>query len=240
MPVIETAGEYHPKGDCPKCKGAGFVHPFNHLTQSPNFSEAKPCDAPCCLLDSIRAYKRGEVYMKEQGIEPTKTFDNFKVTGGCADARESWEATKAFADGSARFINLLLYGNVGCGKTHLCNAAARTLNERGIMVKLYTVADLLSLLRTAIDKGQAEDEVHALENQTCLILDDFKPEYESMWATSRLEEIIDYRHRNLHLTMVTTNRTLSELPERLVSRFADVDCGKIILNSAPDYRRRRK
>jgi DNA replication protein DnaC len=191
-------------------------------------------------MDSVRAYLGGEGLMREHGVEPTKTLDNFRITGKCAGAREAFEAARDFAEGEANYVNLLIYGGVGCGKTHLCNAVARRMHERGVETRLYTVADLLSLLRVAIGRGDAEEDINRLKECKCLILDDFKPEDDSLWALARLEEIIDFRYRCSRLMMVTTNRNLSELPERIASRFSDVDCGRVVLNEAPDYRRRLK
>ena len=59
----------------------------------------------------------------------------------------------------------------------------------------------------------------------------------SAWEYGQLEEIINHRsHENL-FTILTTNRDLTELPERVVSRFQDPDIGRVVLNSGKDYRR---
>lgn len=59
----------------------------------------------------------------------------------------------------------------------------------------------------------------------------------SEWEYGQLEEIIGVRYRERLFTILTTNRNLTELPERIVSRFNDPEVGRVILNSAGDFRR---
>jgi len=67
---------------------------------------------------------------------------------------------------------------------------------------------------------------------------DLLDEYGSEWEWGELEDIINYRYRERMFTVMTTNRDLTELPERVVSRFRDPDIGVVVLNSGKDYRRR--
>ena len=59
----------------------------------------------------------------------------------------------------------------------------------------------------------------------------------SDWEYGQLEEIIIVRYRERLFTILTTNRDLTELPERVVSRFRDPEVGRIVLNEGEDYRR---
>ncbi|MBA7590759.1 hypothetical protein ES708_32896 [subsurface metagenome] len=61
----------------------------------------------------------------------------------------------------------------------------------------------------------------------------------SEWELGQLEEIIAIRYRERLFTILTTNRDLTELPERVVSRFKDPDVGRVVLNDGADYRRRK-
>jgi hypothetical protein len=56
------------------------------------------------------------------------------------------------------------------------------------------------------------------------------------WEYSQLEEVVDARYDRRLLTLMATNRHLSELPDRVVSRLRDPEVGVIVLNSAKDYR----
>ena len=127
---------YRPREDCPACHGAGFLHPMD----GPNVLYWKiiPCYAPGCLLDSIR------------GGQPTsaaQTFDNFVSVAG---AEKAFKAAKALASGEASFIWLLIYGQPGNGKTHLCNAVLRAVHDRGLKAQMVLAGDLFSTLREAM------------------------------------------------------------------------------------------
>ena len=60
----------------------------------------------------------------------------------------------------------------------------------------------------------------------------------SSWEYGQLEDIVCYRYRERLMTVLTTNRDLKELPERIVSRFSDTDVGLCVLNEGTDYRRK--
>jgi len=147
---------------------------------------------------------------------------------------------KAFAEGTSTKPFLLLYGLVGCGKTHLCNAAAITLNYRGVDCRLFSVTDLLKRLRQSMNDNTIEQLVDEVESYQVLILDDFGAEYQTDWASARLFEIIDSRYRAELPLLLTTNYDLKDLPQRVVSRFCDPALGDPVLISAPDYRRRKR
>jgi len=53
----------------------------------------------------------------------------------------------------------------------------------------------------------------------------------------QLEKIIRVRYRERLFTILTTNRDISELPERIVSRFEDAEVARKVLNSGIDYRK---
>ena len=223
-----------PNPDCPRCRGAGFIHPWDHAENKPAYSTVIPCNEVGCMAGSIRGYRFAGSFLKERGMTVAQTFATWQVVTG---AEEAYKAARQFATASGDIFFLLIYGGVGNGKTHLANSVALALNEKSIDTCLYVVADLLAELRQRIKDNTIEERVKWLKELPALILDDFKPEYQSEWASSRVEEIISYRYRTLLLTMMTTNRNLNELPERISSRFLDKDLGRVILNTGPDYRR---
>jgi DNA replication protein DnaC len=231
---LENYG-YAPNPHCPICKGAGMVHPLKH--GGVDYSRVIDCPAKGCINDSFAAYKRGESQMAVIGVSPKlQTFANFSKFDR---VRETFKVFKDLASGESTYMMVLCYGVTGNGKTHLCNALARELTERGVSIKLYTVADMVSELRKGIDDNTIEDMVSKLKNVEALILDDFK-EYGSVWELSRIEGIIDARYRNALITVLTTNQELRTIPDRIVSRFMDPALGKVVLNEGQDYRKRRR
>ena len=135
---------------------------------------------------------------------------------------------------------------MGNGKTHLCQALAIVLNWRGIDVKLYVVADLVSSLKMAIPNFTIDVDMLRLKEIEALILDDLGFEegkeggqYKlgTDWEEGKLEEILVARYRKRLITVLITNGDAKRLPERIFSRFSDLNVSQLVLNSAPDYRR---
>jgi len=166
------------------------------------------------------------------------TFDNFKPTQGTGMA---FAAFRQLASGETEWRMLLCYGGVGNGKTHLCEATAIALYKRGFFCRVMTMARIMRALKECMrpDSLTAYDE---LIDRYCrcerLIVDDVGMGGSgSEWEFGQLEEIVVVRYRERLFTILTTNRDLTELPERIVSRFRDHDIGRVVLNSGEDYRR---
>ena len=217
---------YHPNPNCPACKGAGFVHP--RRGEQIVHAEEIPCSAPGCLQENIRRSITGETV--------TQTFDTFAPVPG---TEKALKAARALASGKAEFIWLLIYGRPGNGKTHICNAIVRAVRDRDVDVRTVLAADLFSLLREAIKDNKADQMLRRFKDIQFLAIDDYGVEYGSDWEQAKMDELITSRYMNALPTVLITNKDLSELPERLRSRFNDKVVSRIIHNTAPDYRTRR-
>jgi DNA replication protein DnaC len=223
---------------CEKCRGLGMLHPIsiNGMTQ---WDKTIMCSEKGCLKESFEARQRGDATLALTGIAQAKvqTFDNFKLVKG---VRETYYAFKKLADAEADCMMLLVYGGVGNGKTHLCHALVRRLHADGIPVLYYAAQDMYADLRKGIESNTIEQTVDKLKNIDALVIDDFKVlEKSTNWEVPKLEEIIDYRYRNIALTVLVSNQDLDAIPERIVSRFDEPGIGKLVLNKAGDFRRQR-
>ena len=145
-------------------------------------------------------------------------------------------AFKALSYGDTKKPFLLCYGGVGNGKTHLCQALTIALNQRGIDAYYYRVPDLLKTLRAAIDTHDSDSWMKSLANVQALVLDDFGLEAQTLWSTATLEDIIDARWQEKRITVMTTNKNITDLPARLQSRFSDTELSVYVLNKGMDYR----
>lgn len=166
------------------------------------------------------------------------TFENFKPVTG---AGKALAAFKALASGKTQWKMLLCYGGVGNGKTMLCEATAIELYKRGIRCGVITMSRLMRMLKHGMRPEPLRSYNELLEDfcyRKYLIIDDVGMGGSgSEWEFGQLEEIIVVRYRERLFTILTTNRDLTELPERITSRFFDPDVGRVVLNSASDYRR---
>jgi len=162
------------------------------------------------------------------------TFENFKPMPGTERALAAFKAVLAGPE-----FMLLCYGGVGNGKTHLCEAAAIELYKRGKFCRVMKMPEMLSTLRRAIDDPEMNYDV-ILDNYCYaerLIVDDIGAGgSDSDFGDRVLERIVVARYGRQLFTIVTSNREISELPERVKSRFEDVVTSYLVLNEGADYR----
>lgn len=118
---------------------------------------------------------------------------------------------------------LLMSGQSGCGKTHLCAAISNKLLSDGIAVK-YT--DWLDLMRSI--KSFDYRKLEECRNARALFLDDLYKRNPSPEESKATMELINHRYRNGLLTIVTSERTaveLLEIDEAVVGRIIE-KCGR--------------
>lgn len=224
---------YHPKHGCVACHGAGFVHPRKE-DGSTDYTKVVPCRAKGCLCDSAIAYKMGKIRANSGVIEQKQCFESFnaEIPGVKKAYTASWRIAEDLGD-----VNwLLIYGGVGNGKTHLLNSIANRVMDRGIPTRLVMMADLMAELRMSMEDHKADQRLDELKKVPFLIIDELGLELGTDWEKSRIEELFASRWANARHTVVATNRDITELPQRLQSRFRDKHFGKAIINEAPDYR----
>ena len=199
------------------------------------------------LTQNLKTFEEREPSLEEKREELRKslglsslehTFENFKPVPG---TREALAAFRALAQGKTSWKMLLCYGGVGNGKTYLCEAAAFALYKRGLFCRVLTMARIMGALKECMGL-ERQNSLEELQRNYCyadrLILDDVGMGGSgSEWEFGQLEEIVVARYRERLFTIMTTNRDLTELPERIVSRFRDPDVGMVVLNEGADYRR---
>ena len=232
---------YRPDEHCLMCKGGGFLHPLNENGE-PHYHLVVPC---ACYVKSAKAYLAGHEYQEKQGANlKSQTFANFRLAIGPGGSREAVEAARAWCDPKAEFIWLLIYGGTGNGKTHLCNAALTALFARGRNARLVTASGFVAALRMGMDDHTTDTVMAEYQQVIALIVDDLgagmkhPSEKGSEWEWGRIEELLVARYEAMRPTMCTTNLDLSQLPERIASRFSDKQMARVVLNAGGDYRTR--
>ena len=68
--------------------------------------------------------------------------------------------------------DLVLYGDVGTGKTHLATALAAAACRRGLQARFFTTSSLVMQLRRAKDDQRLDKELAALARNQLLIIDE--------------------------------------------------------------------
>ena len=68
--------------------------------------------------------------------------------------------------------DLVLYGDVGCGKTHLAIAIGRLACQQGIPTRFFTASSLVMRLRNASAEQRLDRELAAIGKAELVILDE--------------------------------------------------------------------
>ena len=143
---------------------------------------------------------------KDNGINPEMAYAHKYV--------ENWEDMKARSSG------LLLWGNVGTGKSFFAGCIANALLEKGVPVLMTNFSRILNTL-TGMHFEDRNQFIDSLNRYSLLIIDDLGIERNSEFALEQVFNVIDSRYRSKKPLIVTTNLTLTEL------------------NNAPDVAHRR-
>jgi DNA replication protein DnaC len=218
---------------CPICNDAGFLRvdvPLGH----PNFGRIFPCE--CRVRDREERLVEDLRRLSNLDAFPERTFESFdkNVSG----IEEAYKAAYEFARNPNGWLFFL--GPCGTGKTHLAVAIALYAMERHKMSVLFTVVpDLLDHLRATFDPNQGvayDDRFNAIRNAQLLILDDLGTENTTPWAREKLYQIFNHRHNERLATVVTSNKDIRELDERIASRLLDRHLTRFVEIDAEDER----
>jgi len=166
-----------------------------------------------------------------------QSFDNFKRVKG---TEKSLKHARALASGEADFVFLLIYGPTGGGKSHLCNSIVKQVSERGLQVRTIMAADLFAQLKEAMKDHRTDALLRGFKEVYFLAIDDYGVEYNSEWELAKFDELMTSRYAMGLPTVVITNKDLSYLPERVLSRFHDRVMSRMCHNDAADYRETKR
>ena len=117
---------------------------------------------------------------------------------------ENWESLRR------RAMGMLLWGDVGTGKSFIAGCIANALLDRGVPVLMTNFARILNRL-TDFSAGDRNAYIDDLNRFQLLIIDDLGVERNSEFAREQVFNIIDSRYRAKLPLIVTTNLPLQEL-----------------------------
>ncbi len=184
-----------------------------------------------------------ELYVRLSNI-PIETMKTHRLETWQHRSSESWwPQIKQYADGSYNRPFLTFLGTVGTGKTHMAFAIGWAWLARSRSVLYYQVENLLDALRRGYSSWQKGDSdgyytiLQFTQNTELLILDDFGAQHETEWATSKLDQIVDYRYIHKKPLIATTNLALDRLPARIGDRLSE---GVLVHLAGESFRKKQK
>lgn len=120
------------------------------------------------------------------------------------DYVEHWEEMKE------KSLGLLLWGDVGTGKSFFAGCIANALLEQGIPVLMTNFSRILNTL-TGMYSDDRNHFIDSFNKYSLLIIDDLGIERSTDFALEQVFNVIDSRYRSKKPLIVTTNLTLDEL-----------------------------
>ena len=141
------------------------------------------------------------------------------------DARKTCQGFVTDFSGSSP--NLLLYGDVGIGKSFLTHCIAKKLLDTSHTVLYLTSLQLFDILERNKfrheDISTSNEQIAYMLQSDLLIIDDLGAELVNGFTSSQLYYFIEERHINHKSTIISTNLSFQELrdrySERIFSRF---------------------
>ena len=134
---------------------------------------------------------------------------------------------------------LTLGGSPGTGKTHLAQAAASALKNRGRTVIYRSEAGLIGELMSRMKNKTTEALLEAICLTPWLILDDMGVATRTDWNQSILDRVINARYELAQTgqgaTLITTNVEAKDLSARVRRRLTEPGVSQVQPVRAPSY-----
>ncbi len=211
---------------CPICKDTGYVNQ----------------DRCKCFKDKII----NKLYLQSNlsNILEKENFQTFRLDYYSKEKRADYDyspydnivnilnSAKAFVDNfgtdQKERGNILIYGEVGLGKTFLTNCIAKAILDKGHQVLYVSANELFQNIFSPYLMNQEKvlaDLYKYVYNCELLIIDDLGTELANTFTISNLFELINQRNIQGHSTVISTNLGLKELKtkysERIMSRLIE-------------------
>jgi len=224
---------------CAICRDAGVVHPVGE-NGKPQYNQVVPCE---CSRERVlrERYEHMLKFCQLPAATDNWTFETFDASG---PLKEAYDTALQLAEERGNIKWLTLVGDVDVGKSHLAVAVCRRWLARGKPARYVLVPLMLEELRSSYNReGEYDRLMNFLLTVPLLVLDDLGAQKPTEWAVEKLMLIVDYRYVNGLPLVVTTNRSLDDLPgdtyHRIGSRLLRADFARVVAIDAPEYRTRR-
>jgi chromosomal replication initiator protein len=169
------------------------------------------------IIPGIRAVK------VDSHLNKNYTFQNF-IEGDCNKLARSAGMAIAKKPGGTAFNPLVIYGQVGLGKTHLAQAIGNQVAElhKNKNVLYSTTESFTNQIIQAIKNNAINEFVSYYQTIDILILDDIQFLANKQKTQEIFFHIFNHLHQSGHQIILTSDRApkdMAGMEERLISRF---------------------
>ena len=162
--------------------------------------------------EQLRERQQKIARMKSSGLQDAAlrayTFAN--DNGINPEMQKAHNYVEHWAEMKAGSTELLLWGNVGTGKTFFAGCIANALLDQGVPVLMTNFARILNAL-SSMGFEDKNKYIDSFNEYSLLIIDDLGMERITEFALEQVFNVIDARYRSKLPLIVTTNLTLDEL-----------------------------
>ncbi len=149
------------------------------------------------------------------------TFENFKVTKyNEKNLRLCKRYATAFDQMLEKCQGLLMWGNVGTGKSFAAAAIANYLLEHQVPVIMTSFTKILEIIDS--NRNEESNTINKLSWAKLVIFDDLGAERCTDYALEKVYNIVDERYRQKLPMILTTNLTLQEMKDETDIRYARI------------------
>lgn len=203
------------------------------------------------LLEFVRDLLQDEVELRDQNkinrlmkkaaFPCYKSFDNYEMDRITLPEDLSFSSITdcSFIDDKT---NLVLYGPVGTGKSHMAVATGIIACQKGLRVRFFTVASLVRLLSQSAKNGNLEKLIQELQKIDLLILDEWGYVPVDREGARLLFQVISDSYERKSI-IITTNLEFSRwgsvmVDEQMAAAMIDrlIHHGYLILFEGQSYR----
>ncbi|MFZ7340602.1 ATP-binding protein [Streptococcus suis] len=140
------------------------------------------------------------------------TFENADEDTDKEIIKKAKNYVKHFEEMRKDNVGLLLYGNVGSGKTYIaCSIANAIITEYSYTVKMRNFAQILNDLQKGGFNLDRNEYIEQITSSTLLILDDFGIERNTEYALEQIYNVINARYLKAIPTIITTNLNFKDI-----------------------------
>jgi DNA replication protein DnaC len=155
-----------------------------------------------------RERRRLERHLKEARLPVDKTLERFEFDAIAGADRAQLSRLACETGWVETAHNVLLFGPLGVGKSHLAAAIGQALIEQGLRVRFYAASTLVQELQGAKQALRLANALNKLDKYRLLVIDDIGYVKRSEAETSVLFELIAHRYE-AGSVLITSNQPFS-------------------------------